>query len=169
MRRPMTTLVIVASLLGGCGFSDSGWNPFNWFGGGRSVPVEASDGTSNPLVPDTRRTRREAEYVYSGTPIDTITELKIERIPGGAIIRATGVSQYQGGYNAFLFPMIDEATTSSGVLTFRFDINLPAGARLGGPERTREITVARRVTEQDLPGIRSIRVEGRQNAQVSSR
>ena len=167
MRRPMTTLVIVASLLGGCGFSDSNWNPFNWFGGGQPAPVNASD--SNPLVPDTRRTRREADYVYQGTPIDTISELKIERIPGGAIIRATGVSQYQGGYNAFLYPMIATDGSTSDVLTFRFDISLPAGARAGGTTQSREITVARRVTEQDLAGIRTIRVEGRQNAQVSRR
>jgi len=171
MRKPLTTLVIVGSLLGGCGYSDSNWNPANWFGWGQPDPVAAEDGsTANPLIPNSRRARKNAENaVYVGTPINSVTELKVERIPGGAIIRATGVSGYQGGYNAFLLPLNEEGQSSKGVLTFRFDIQIPAGAQSGGPTATREVTVARRVTDQDLVGIRSIRVESRTNALASRR
>jgi len=167
MYRPFAALLIAAFLLSSCG---SRANPFNWFGNGRNAPVDAQDAAPvNPLIPNTRRSRRNTPVPYLGSPIDSVTALKIDRIPGGAIVRATGVARMQGGHEANLTPATVDLTPVDGVLTFRFDILLPPEQRPVGDARTREITVARRLTDQNLAGVRSIRVEGARNAKVSRR
>lgn len=167
MYRPFAALLIAAFILSGCG---TRLNPFNWFGNGRSAPAEAQDPeTVNPLLPGGRRAERNAPAPYLGLPIDSVTELNLDPIPGGVIVRATGVARMQGGYDVFLSSATEDQTPVDGVLTFRFEILLPAGQQPVGTARSREIVVARRLTDQDLAGVRSIRVEGARNALVSRR
>ena len=163
MYRPFAALFIAAFLLSNC---NTRANPANWFGNGRSAPVEAQDGaTTNPLIPkSTRRSRRNEPVPYQGAPIDSVTALKLDPIPGGVIVRANGVARMQGGYEAVLTPENEEVLPVKGVLTFRMEVRLPATQRPVGDARTREITVARRLTDQDLAGVRSIRVEAERNA-----
>lgn len=111
MRLTLSALLISSMALGGCAaVRDSRVNPFNWFGGSRSeaVATAPTEASTNPLIPAQRaglfaRKRAERE-IYLGTPIDTVSDLVIERVPGGAIIRATGVSQSQGLYEVRLTP-----------------------------------------------------------------
>lgn len=176
MLKPLLTAIVLTATLTGCGaMRDSAVNPFNWFGRSQEVPVEASDAAAvNPLIPETRRglfagarERRNAAAVTS--PIDQITDLRIERVPGGAIIRATGLDTAQGTFNAGLLPSNPEDLPVDGVLTYTFERQLPPAARTGGPVASREITVARKLTDQQLRTARSIRVVASGNARAVRR
>ncbi|MFD1344204.1 hypothetical protein [Litorisediminicola beolgyonensis] len=169
MTKKLTLLIVAALVLTSCGrISQSRFNPLNWFGAGQSVPVQTSDGT-NPLLPQRNRAvsvfRTEREEVATGFPIAQVTELLVERRPGGAIIRATGVAERAGPWNARLTPV---ETGEAGVLAYSFDVLLQSGPA-AVPARTRMVTVARALTDQELAGITTIRVSGRSNALASRR
>ncbi|MEM6941896.1 MAG: hypothetical protein AAF943_17745 [Pseudomonadota bacterium] len=164
-------LAITLVLVGCATIRESRVNPLNWFGNARSEPLREAENT-NPLIPRGgglfARARAENE-VYQGAPLDQITNLTIERIPGGAIIRATGVAARQGIYEVQLTPENDDELPVDGVLTYRLEGVLPEQATPQGTQPTREVTAARRLTDQDLQAVRQIRVEGRRNALVSRR
>lgn len=174
MRIPLFALMIASLALGACGFvRDSAINPANWFGRSTSVAVQAADTTAvNPLIP-TRTglfARRDAaEAIYNGEPFDEITSLTIERVQGGAIIRATGLAARQGVYSVRLTPETEDETPVGGVLTYRLEGVAPDQATPVGGRATREVTAARKITDQMLAGVRTIRVEGLRNAQVARR
>ncbi|MEQ6203293.1 hypothetical protein ABMC88_09565 [Sulfitobacter sp. HNIBRBA2951] len=174
MRISLSFLLVATLSVGGCGYlRDSALNPSNWFGNSTSQPIEAGDATPvNPLIPQKSGLfagRREAAGLYIGKPIDEIVELKIERVQGGAIIRATGRADRQGIYEVQLTPVNEEELPVKGVLTYRLEGVKPSrGTAVGGPA-TREVTAARQRTDQELRGVRSIRVEGVRNARVARR
>ncbi len=169
MRKIFTTVLIASFLLTGCGsVRDSRLNPFNWFGKAQPVAMEQDAAAANPLIPsrgglfgNSRQRYLERDLT---SPIASITNLTVERVPGGAIIRATGVDQMQGAFNAGLVPENDEELPVDGVLTYTFERQRPEGARPVGPVQTREVIVARKLTDQQLRGVRSIRVAAAQNA-----
>lgn len=166
MRTTVSVLLVSTLVLSACGgFRDSRVNPANWFGRGEPAPVVVPEGDENPLIP-TRTglfsSNRDRD-VYLGQPIDTVSDLVIERVPGGAIIRATGVAAVQGVYDVQLTPATDEETAVDGVLTYRLE-GLRSSGRPQGAPVTREVVVARKVTDQTLAGARTIRVEGDRNA-----
>lgn len=171
MGKTVAGLLIATLLLSGCGtVRDSRLNPFNWFGSSREVKTTQAEGEVNPLIP-TRSglfRRRVTTEVDLTTPVDQVTELRVERIPGGAIIRATGIDPVQGAYDVRLVPVDPEERAVKGVLSYRLQRQLPA-ARRGGPEQTRRMVAARRVTDRTLRGVRSIRVEGARNARAVRR
>ncbi|MEL7091542.1 MAG: hypothetical protein AAFN94_07395 [Pseudomonadota bacterium] len=175
--RVLTVTVLTAALtLSACAaVRDSRVNPFNWFGRGQSEPVAQTPAEEvNPLIPvrNDRRARlfrRNAEPEYLGAPIDQVSGLIVERVPGGAMIRASGISPFQGAYDVRLTPANDDEEPVDGVLTYRLEVVQPFRARRGGPERVRTVTAARRLTDNQLAGVRTIRVEGVRNAQTSRR
>ncbi len=169
------SLMLVASMtLGGCAaVRDSRVNPFNWFGNSQSEPVAAVDPEEvNPLIPTRaglfERQRAERER-YVGRPIDTVSDLVVERVPGGAIVRATGVARVQGLYSVQLTPDNEDELPEDGVLTYRLEGIAPGQQVVGGSTRTRTHTAARKLTDQDLQGVRVIRVVGVQNARTTRR
>lgn len=170
MRKSVLAVLIGATVLAGCGsVRESRLNPFNWFGRSSEVPV-AEQGEVNPLIPKRgglfgERPPRAGEIT---TPMDQITALKVERVPGGAIIRATGVDPVQGAYNVRLVPADEKELPVKGVLSYRLERALPT-RRSTGPVQTREATAARRVTDQTLRGVRTIRVEAARNARAVRR
>ena len=92
MRKTITLLLAASLVLSACAtIRDSRVNPLNWFGQSRSERVERPEST-NPLIP--RRgglfSRDNREEVYDGRPFEQVTDLTVERVPGGAILRATG-------------------------------------------------------------------------------
>lgn len=140
---------MVLGLLGGCaGLSDSGLNPFNWFG--RSTSVEEA-----ALLRDSLQTRD-----IRGR-IDRITELSVERKPGGAILRVTGLAARQGYWNAGLTEL---PTDAPDTLALAFRISPPFERTRVSTPQSREIEVGLFLSDQDLSGIREIRVEGQRNA-----
>ena len=156
MRKPLLAAMMLALSLGGCAsVRGSRFNPFNW--GGQStqqatakMAAEASVSTENrPLV-------------------DTVESLVIEKVPGGAIIRATGLSATQGYYDAALISDTDNAATK-GVLAYRFVIMPPAKAVAVSMPQSREVTVAVYLTTIQLDGVREITVIGANNSRSSRR
>jgi len=171
MRKILLAFSASTLLLSACGFSDSRINPMNWFGPSRSVAVDAQAG-DNPLIPQRRGlfAKRRAEVdTYEGRPFEQITDLTIEPVPGGAIVRATGLAARQGIYAVRLTPANVDELPVNGVLTYRLEGVRPAKATRQGGTATREVIAARRLTEQALRGVREIRVEGQLNALVSRR
>lgn len=175
MRISYTFILVASVTLGACGVvRDSALNPTNWFGRSTSESVEVADaGPVNPLIPQTggglfARVRGEAPG-FVGQPFGEIVDLTIERIAGGAIIRATGRADRQGVYAVQLTPVNEDELPVDGVLTYRLEgLEPERGAAVGTPA-TREVTAARNITDQDLRGVRTIRVEGARNARVARR
>ncbi|THD73501.1 hypothetical protein E7681_12485 [Thalassobius vesicularis] len=165
MRIPLSALLISTLVLAGCG--SSRWNPVNWFGGGRSEPV-AVEGT-NPLIPrKSGSIFRRGETPYTGQLVDKVTGLKVERVPGGAVVRVTGVARLQGQYDVKLISPTKKKP-EKGVLTFELRAELPAGRQAQGTEWTRTLTVATFLTDNELFGVGTIRVVGATNAMTSRR
>lgn len=165
MSKPLV-IVLAASLgLSACG---SALNPFNWFGRSEPVQTQTGDEDVNPLIPRAQGIQilslgRNAPEIDNTTPIATVTDIRVERIPGGALIRATGLDPTQGIFNAKLEPANDDEEAVDGVLTYRLQRETSGTRAVGGPA-TREVVVARRVTDSQLEGVRIIRVEAEQNA-----
>lgn len=171
MRISLSVLLVASMGLGACGVvRDSALNPTNWFGRSASVPVE--EASTNPLIPAGQgglfAGRRAPNELYIGTPFDEIVDLTVERIPGGAIVRATGLAARQGTYSVQLTPENEDELPVNGVLTYRLEGVAPTNTAVGTPP-TREVTAARKLTSQELRGVRSIRVEGLRNARVARR
>ncbi len=169
MRITVSALLVSTLVLTGCG---TNLNPLNWFGGGTSEPRAPVAENDNPLIPERTglfSSRRDRLAVYNGTAVETVTDLTVERVPGGAIIRATGVAAVQGIYDVRLTPANEDEVPEDGILTYRLEALRSAdGARAGTPA-SREVTAARKVTDRQLAGVSRIRVEGVTNAQVSRR
>lgn len=171
--RILTTSLLVATL--GLTACNSRVNPANW--GRSSQPVSATQqtpGEVNPLIPEDNRQNLfggliNPEVEYLGTPIDQVTQVVVESVPGGAIVRATGVASVQGVYEVQLTPSNIDAVAEDGVLTFRLEAVYPEGAVRGGPERLRTVNAGVRLTDNQLADTRVIRIEGRQNAQTTRR
>ena len=172
MRKTLPIILAATLVVGACAtVRESRLNPFNWFGQSRSAPVTQTENT-NPLIPKGGglfSNKRAEDVVYEGRPFEQVTNLTIERIPGGAIIRATGLAARQGIYAVQLTPENEEELAVDGVLTYRLEGVRPNSTTAIGTKPTREVIAARRVTDQHLAGVRLIRVEGQLNAQVSRR
>ncbi|CUH68758.1 hypothetical protein TG4357_03780 [Thalassovita gelatinovora] len=164
MQKSLSVLLVSAVILTGCG--ESRLNPKNWFGRGRSVPVAESAGDVNPLIPSKGRLQRR-DPGYQGRLVGEIKSLVIEQVPGGAIARVTGVSDVQGPYEVKLIALNDGKPVN-GVLSYELRA-LTASRITGGTERSRSLTAAVYVTNQNLSGVREIRITGARNAQSSRR
>ncbi|MEP1198276.1 hypothetical protein [Tateyamaria sp.] len=172
--RLLTTSVLIATLgLSACG--ESRLNPVNWFGNGRSQPpAKITPVETNPLIPTEERgnlfsTFGRREVVYTGTPVDQVTELVVEKVPGGAIVRASGLSAYDGPFGVQLTPINEDAEPVDGVLTYRLEAERPRNAGRTTATQVRVVNVAIKLTDRELAGVRTIRVEGVRNAQTSAR
>ncbi|NUH64355.1 hypothetical protein HTT03_03430 [Sulfitobacter sp. S0837] len=171
MRKTLMALSASTLLVSACGFSDSRANPLNWFGPSQPAAVNAQAST-NPLIPKRRGlfAKRRAEVsTYEGRPFEQITDLTVEPVPGGAIVRATGLAARQGIYSVQLTPANVDELPVNGVLTYRLEGVRPNKATPQGSQPTREVIAGRHLTNQDLLGVREIRVEGQTNALVSRR
>ncbi len=153
MRIPLFAALSVMLLLGGCGSADRTWyNPFGWFGGSQETDVatlQVDVGTSadpRPLV-------------------DQVLSMSVEALPGGAIVRATGLPPTQGFWVAELIeePIVD------GRLNYRFVILPPPEPARVSTQPSREVTVATSISDFKLEGVREITVTGARNARSSRR
>ena len=175
--RLLTTSVLISALaLSACGtIRDSAINPANWFGKGRtSQALIEQKASTNPLLPANKKTglfaqQRARNAIYQGSPIDQVIDLVIERVPGGAVIRATGLTAVQGVYAVQLTPATDDNTPVDGVLTYRFEGIRRSTPQAVGSKHTRTVVAARALTDQELQGVRTIRVQAARNVQTSRR
>ncbi|MDZ7906439.1 MAG: hypothetical protein U5N55_12170 [Cypionkella sp.] len=145
--RPITALTILSLLAGCSGFSGSKLNPVNWFGPREKTYTEFS--TQRPADPRPL--------------IETIIEARVEPLPSGALVRATGRAATQGYWLADLVVNpVDEA--GNLVIDFRV-IPAQAGAAISSP-RSREITAAVSLRADTLARAKRIIVRGAGNENI---
>lgn len=173
MRIATSALLVSVMVVSSCAaVRDSRVNPFNWFGRSTSEPVRETQENTNPLIPQAQgifARQRAREGVYSGTPVAQVTELVVEPVAGGAIIRVKGLNAKQGAYDVQLTPELESETPVDGVLSYRLEARQSQRITAVGPERTRTIVAARHVTNQTLQGVRTIRVAAQQNVRSTRR
>lgn len=171
MHKSLTVLLTTGLLLSNCGWSDSGVNPKNWFGSSNEIPAAVNASDVNPLIPEKRRSILSSKEspVVIGVPIAQISNLRIERTSSGAIIHVTGIGARQGVYGAQLVPDATDETPEDGVLSYTFRVFYPQATTALGTERSRRVDVAHSLSNQQMQGVRSIRVSGANNARESRR
>jgi hypothetical protein len=161
MRTPLLAALAALTLLGACGaVRESRLNPFNWFGRSEArEPTLAPAQGYGPAVTDDRAL------------VDQVTLLAIERIPGGAILRAAGLPPTQGWWDAELVAEEDADGTAPepGVLAFRFVVAAPRSPQPASTPVSREVTVATYLSDIRLRDIRQIVVRGGRNERVIRR
>ena len=145
--RAAVLAVLTLAALPGCGWlADSPVNPGNWFG-----PREPRQVQPDEVV---------APAADPRGPIARVTAARLEPVPGGAILRATGLPATQGFWDAALVAVPAE---DPAVRVFAFRVAPPLTADLTrGP--VREIVAATFLTDRDLAGVRRITVQGAANA-----
>ena len=172
MRKSVAVVVVLSMTVAGCsGWRDSRMNPGNWFGNSRAearAPAPTSAQT-NPLIPEETSIFRRGptKEVYTGTMVDQIVTLDVEKTSAGAIVKATGQTLQQGAFDVRLVPGSDDGPVD-GVLTLEMKAIQPTDTPQG-PERVRRVTAGYFVTNQDLRAIRNIRVVAERNARASRR
>ena len=172
MSRSIAALLILTTLLGAC---STRLNPFNWFGGDREPRRERTTSENdNPLLPPERdrggflglRAARERAAEYRGQPVDVISQVVLEPVPGGVLMRVIGTSRYQNVFDVRLIPAVEDDSPVEGVLSYSLQAVIPATPISGGSERLRQVTAGRILTDQKLEDVRQIRVAGIENARV---
>lgn len=157
MSRRLIAAICLIGLSAGCArVSESRLNPFNWFGGSREVQsIEPAEGY-DPVAADPRPL------------MDQVTQFAVERRPGGAVLRATGLPPTQGYWDGELLALNDGEPVD-GVLEYRFVAAPPATPSRVSTQRSREVVVGAWLSDQDLAGVREIRVTAARNARAARR
>ncbi|MBS9718709.1 hypothetical protein ACFFUT_09525 [Pseudohalocynthiibacter aestuariivivens] len=157
MKKPITILLVSAILLSGCSrVRESRMNPFNWFGQGERRQAAAVVTPAQQLA------------IEQGNLIAEVTDLRIDPAPGGAIVRATGLALTQGYYNAQLVAQ-NKGRPVDGVITYFFRAEPPDGREPVSTPQSRQIVVAKFISNSKLETIQQIQVLGAQSSLVSRR
>ncbi len=146
MTRHLIAFTLIVAVAGCSGVRESRLNPFNWFG--RAEPVAATPVAAQRVPADGR------------LPVREITALRIEQVPAGAIVHATGLPPRQGYFNVALVPL----DFQEGVLTYQLRATPPLQPTRVGTPQSREVIEGLFVSEQTLEGIVQIRVLAETNA-----
>ena len=148
MLKRIFLLIMVGVLVTSCGrISESRINPFNWFGKDRNETIQVI----------------EKDVTDFRDLIDQVTSLKVERQPGGAIIKARGLPQTQGFWDAELVPL-NKGEPVKGTLSFEFRVAAPLDDNNAvNTPQSREIIVGLYVSDFKLDGVRRIEIIGAQN------
>ncbi|MGB7270028.1 MAG: hypothetical protein WBC90_10950 [Albidovulum sp.] len=157
MNRLVTALTVVSLtlLLANCGkIRDSRINPFNWFGKSQSAATAAA--VSPGEISDGRLLVRE------------VTSFVVEKTPGGAILRATGLPPTQGWWNAELVAQ-NRGQPEDGVLTYRFLVFEPLGQTRVSTPQSREVTAAVFLSDIRMQEVSNIIVLAETNSRSSRR
>lgn len=148
--RRFVVLGLGLAVAGCAGVRQSRLNPFNWFK--RSEPRETI------VLPGEKTDPRPL--------VDTVLTMSVEPIPGGAVVRARGVTPTQGWWDAELVARdLDE----NGVLVYEFRLQPPVGRTDVNSQPSREIDVAIYISDVKLQNVREIVVQGATNARSARR
>jgi len=151
MTRLITALTLLMFLASCGGMRDSRLNPFNWFGRDREEKVAVT-----------------AAYVDPRGLVADVIKLKVDRMPGGAIIHAFGLPETQGHWEAVLVPLNQE-TPDKGTLVYEFRLLPPITPQPAGTQRSREVVIGHFVSDQTLVGVRNIQVIAKNNRRTVRR
>ncbi|SEM94374.1 hypothetical protein SAMN04488103_102514 [Gemmobacter aquatilis] len=151
MRKPLLAALSLVMFVSACGsFQDSRLNPFNWFGG--AEPAAPALPAAKPADPRPLAAR--------------IIELKVEPMPGGAIVRATALPPTQGYWDAELVAL---DLGEDGVQIYEFRLIPPIEPLPAATPRSRQVTAAAYLSSVALGPIRAITVQGAENGLSSRR
>jgi hypothetical protein len=143
-------LGLAVTLAGCAGVRQSKLNPFNWFR--KSAPRETI------VLPKEGEDARPL--------VDTVLTMAVEPIPGGAVVRARGVTPTQGWWKAEL---VARDVDDKGVLVYEFRLLPPVGKTDVNTQVSREIDVAIFISDVKLEPVREIVVQGATNARSARR
>ncbi len=169
MTRPLMAMLALTLTLSACGaVRESRLNPFNWFG--RSEAREARQASAAERAQYRRPSDRRPL-------VANVTAMTVEPIPGGAILRATGVPVTQGFWEAELVRIEpgqvaldeDDPAADPAVLVFDFRVASPPFIAREGTVSSREIEVATYLTDNALDGVRQIIVRGERTERIVRR
>ncbi len=150
MNKTLVTALCATLALGACSsVGKSRLNPFNWFG--RSEQVQVSAPTADAADPRAL--------------VAQVTDLTLERMPGGVIVRATGLPPTQGYWQAELVARPIE----DGKITYDFRVFPPITPQASSTTQSREVIVGAFLSNIKLDRIRQITVQGANNARTTSR
>lgn len=173
MRKSIAVLLASGLMLTGCsGWQASRVNPSNWFGGSQATEtaVDANAEPVNALLPESSGagifSRPDASTEDQSVAVASVTELKVEKTPSGAIIYATGLASRQGAYGVWLRLNPD---ADSNTLDYSFRALYPEYQTPVGSETSRTLRVAVSLTHQDLAGVKLVRVSSDSNARETRR
>ncbi|MFN4153027.1 MAG: hypothetical protein ACK4HF_00085 [Paracoccaceae bacterium] len=151
MRSPATAALVAVLVLTSCGaVRDSRLNPFNWFGRSERVETIAPVGAK----------------VDPRLLVADVVTLSVEPYTGGAIVRATGVMETQGWWQAELVEVKGDDPTH---LVLDFRILPPVTQTATGTVRSREVTAAMTVAPRRLEDITRVTVQGERSARTTRR
>ncbi len=149
MRIALLAAMTALMILPACGkVRDSRFNPFNW---SRAEVTTLEPKGGFRVTADNRQL------------VDQVLTLAVEPMPGGAIVRATGLPPTQGYWQADLVPENDGEPVD-GVMTLRFVVYPPPEPTPSSTQPSREITVGFFLTDQQLARISRLTVQGQQTA-----
>lgn len=151
MNKPLIAALCATLALGACStIGKSRLNPFNWFGGSEETAAAPSplDKPADPRL-----------------LVSQVTEMHLEKMPGGVIIRATGLPPTQGYWEAELVARPVE----DGHIIYDFRVFPPVDVAAVSTPQSREVTVGAFLSNIKLEGIRQITVQGETNARTSRR
>ena len=152
IKRPFLAMLAVTLTLTACGrVAESRLNPFNWFG---RDSVETAAAAPQDASSDGRLL------------VDQITELAVDPTPEGAIIRAVGLPQTQGFWDAELV-RVNGADPS--VVVYEFRVLPPVARRAVSSTQSREIIAGAALTNRELARVRAIVVRGKSSQRSVSR
>lgn len=148
-------ILILPLVLASCGLGDTRLNPFNWFGGSEETttaqPVEVVERSDpRPLVAE-------------------ITQLVVERTPGGAIVRVTGLPPTQGWHSVALVNVDPDGEALNGVMSYSLRAVPPETPMRVSTRQSRELTAAVFLSDIQLAGVRVIQVTGARNSRIARR
>jgi hypothetical protein len=150
MNKMLVTALCATLALGACSsIGKSRLNPFNWFGGSEDAPVSAPT----------------AEATDTRALVAQVTDLTLERMPGGVLVRATGLPPTQGYWEAELVARPIE----DGKITYDFRVFPPITPKPSSTTQSREVIVAAYLSNIKLEKIRQITVQGASNARTTRR
>ena len=148
--RRHVVLGLTVALAGCAGVRQSKLNPFNWFK--KSQPRETI------VLPKEGSDPRGL--------VETVLSMQVEPIPGGAVVRARGLTPTQGWWDAELVP---QDLDDKGVLVYEFRLLPPVGKTDVNTQASREIDVAIYISDIKLESVREIVVQGATNARSARR
>ncbi|HGG05840.1 MAG TPA: hypothetical protein ENK28_10305 [Aliiroseovarius sp.] len=149
-------IIIVLSLFLGLSACSSRLNPMNWFQNSRVETIQ--------LIPDGGF----PEDLDGRILVSQVTDFKVMRNPGGAILQVTGLPPTQGYWDGELVPENNEEPVD-GILTYMFRISPPFEPTPAGTPYSRRVIVAHFVSDVKLQGVSQIRIVGENNSRIARR
>ncbi len=162
MRTPALLLLTATLALSAC---QSRWNPTTWWAKDDAAGAQEN---VNALIPEQTEdgrsffTAQETDE-YRGLPIDKVTSVEVHKVTEGRLIMAVGVSSVHGTSDTRLI-LQNNGAPEGGVLTLDLMGRPPIEPVIGGSDQTREVTTAVVLTEQQMAGVRTVRVKALSNS-----